>query len=88
MIDGNDGTPSWAYDEDGYCFVCGNGRWKSHMPECHLRDVLDQAAIGECLADALMDELGYEVSVSPKTQTHLNTLLSLHGLPPMKLVGD
>lgn len=38
---GVDGTPGWCYDEDGYCIRCGNGRWKKHMPECELRDVLD-----------------------------------------------
>lgn len=36
-----DGTPAWAYDEDGYCVCCGNGHWKFHMPECDLRDALD-----------------------------------------------
>ncbi len=36
-----DGTPNWAYDEDGYCVCCGNGHWKHHMPECELRDSLD-----------------------------------------------
>jgi len=39
---GKDGTPGWAYDEDGYCVCCGNGRWKGHMPECALRDALDR----------------------------------------------
>lgn len=39
---GGDGTPAWAYDEDGYCVCCGNGRWRLHMPECELRDLLDQ----------------------------------------------
>lgn len=38
---GIDGTPAWAYDEDGYCVCCGNGRWKYHMPDCELRDALD-----------------------------------------------
>ena len=38
---GKDGTPAWAYDEDGYCVCCGNGRWKHHMPERELRDALD-----------------------------------------------
>ena len=37
---GKDGTPGWAYGEDG-CVCCGNGRWKFHMPECHLRDALE-----------------------------------------------
>lgn len=41
---GFDGTPSWAYDEDGYCVCCGNGRWKYHMPECELREALDDAS--------------------------------------------
>ncbi len=36
-----DGTPDWAYDEDGYCVCCGNGNWKYHMPDCELRDALD-----------------------------------------------
>jgi hypothetical protein len=38
---GIDGSPAWAYDEDGYCVSCGNGRWKHHMPGCELRDALD-----------------------------------------------
>ena len=38
-----DGTPEWAYNEDGYCVCCGNGNWKYHMPECELRDGLDAA---------------------------------------------
>lgn len=41
---GKDGTPSWAYNEDGYCVCCGNGYWKFHMPECELRDTLDELA--------------------------------------------
>jgi hypothetical protein len=32
----------WAYDEDGYCVCCGNGCWKYHMPDCELRDALDE----------------------------------------------
>ena len=36
-----DGTPSWAYNEDGYCVSCDNGHWKHHTPECELRDALD-----------------------------------------------
>lgn len=47
---GVDGTPGWAYDEDGYCVACGNGRWKHHMPECELRDALDAVAIVRDLA--------------------------------------
>lgn len=39
-----DDTPSWCYDEDGYCIRCGNGRWKHHMPDCELRDLLDASA--------------------------------------------
>lgn len=39
--DGHDGTPSWAYDEDGYCVCCDAGRWRYHMPDCELRDALD-----------------------------------------------
>lgn len=37
---GKDGTPSWAYDEDGYCVGCGNGYWRYHG-YCQLRDALD-----------------------------------------------
>lgn len=37
----DDNTPDWAYDEDGYCVCCGNGRWKFHAVECGLRDLLD-----------------------------------------------
>ena len=36
-----DGTPAWAYGEDGYCVCCGNGKWRHHMPGCVLRDSLD-----------------------------------------------
>ncbi len=43
---GLDGTPGWAYDEDGYCVCCGNGKWKYHMPECELRDALDVVSQG------------------------------------------
>ncbi len=32
--------PLWVYDEDGYCVCCGNGKWKHHMPECELADLL------------------------------------------------
>lgn len=42
---GIDGTPAWAYGEDGYCVCCGNGRWKHHMPECELSDLLDAAGV-------------------------------------------
>lgn len=38
---GMDGTPFWAYDEDGYCVCCGNGRWTLHTFDCELRDALD-----------------------------------------------
>ena len=36
-----DGTPGWAYDEDGYCVDCGAGNWKHHYFNCELRDALD-----------------------------------------------
>lgn len=29
------------YDEDGYCVACGNGKWKHHMPECQIADLID-----------------------------------------------
>lgn len=38
---GKDGTPEWAYDEDGYCVCCFNGKWKYHAPWCGLRNALD-----------------------------------------------
>lgn len=41
ILEGIDGTPLWAYNEDGYCVCCGNGIWKHHMPQCQLRDALD-----------------------------------------------
>lgn len=47
---GVDGTPAWAYDEDGYCVCCGNGRWKYHRPDCELRDALDAEAVVRDLA--------------------------------------
>lgn len=39
-----DDTPTWAYDEDGYCVCCGSGWWKFHMFDCDLRDALDALA--------------------------------------------
>lgn len=30
-----------VYDEDNYCVACGNGRWKAHMPECQIADLID-----------------------------------------------
>ncbi len=56
-----DGTPEWAYDEDGYCVCCGNGNWKYHMPECELRDGLDAARL---VADAL-DKAGQMFTIKP-----------------------
>lgn len=41
---GLDGTPGWAYDSDGYCVCCGNGRWRHHHTDCVLRDALDALA--------------------------------------------
>lgn len=29
-------------DEDGYCVVCGDGKWKSHFPKCTLCDAADE----------------------------------------------
>ncbi len=37
--------PLWVYDEDGYCVCCGNGKWKHHMPECELADLLAYRAL-------------------------------------------
>lgn len=38
-----DDTPEWAYEDDGgYCVCCGNGWWKRHMPDCELRDIIEQ----------------------------------------------
>lgn len=80
-----DGTPAWAYDEDGYCVCCGNGRWKFHMPECELRDALDftQPQIGSAparpvetptpapaLADRLRDIANLHVSERAYTELH------------------
>jgi hypothetical protein len=33
--------PRDPYDEDGYCGLCGNGRWKSHGLECKWQDAMD-----------------------------------------------
>lgn len=30
-----------VYDEDSYCVACGNGRWKHHMPQCQIADLID-----------------------------------------------
>lgn len=38
---GIDGTPGWAYNEDGYCVCCGYGRWRFHGVECELRDGIE-----------------------------------------------
>lgn len=38
-------APLWVYDEDGYCVCCGNGKWKHHMPECELADLLAYRAL-------------------------------------------
>lgn len=46
---GVDGTPGWAYSEDGYCVCCGNGHWKYHMPECSLAHALDLVKVIEAL---------------------------------------
>lgn len=29
------------YDEDGYCVACGSGKWKHHMPQCQVADLID-----------------------------------------------
>lgn len=39
--------PEWAYDEDGYCVDCGNGRWKSHNEWCELSYLFDQAVAAD-----------------------------------------
>ena len=45
--------PAWVYDEDGYCHVCGNGRWKPHHPDCGLADTLDLLQVAEAEMAAL-----------------------------------
>lgn len=59
---GRDGTPGWAYDEDGYCVRCGNGRWKHHMPDCELRDALELADRMATALEAASECLGYHRS--------------------------
>lgn len=57
---GKDGTPGWAYDEDGYCTCCGNGHWKYHMPGCYLAAALEKnAEVAEIMhaMAARLDEL-------------------------------
>lgn len=34
--------PDWAYDEDGYCVSCFNGKWKAHSPYCELADLYER----------------------------------------------
>lgn len=29
-------------DEDGYCVVCGDGKWESHFPECVISNAADE----------------------------------------------
>lgn len=53
---GKDGTPAWAYDEDGYCVCCDAGRWKYHMPDCELRDALGAMAIVRVIASLNEDD--------------------------------
>jgi hypothetical protein len=60
---GKDGTPAWAYDEDGYCVCCGNGRWKFHTPDCALRDALDLVRIGAVIESTVEDGRGSEFQV-------------------------
>ena len=47
--EGIDGTPAWAYDSDGCCVCCENGRRMHHDPDCELRDALD--ALYDDIAD-------------------------------------
>lgn len=35
--------PAWAYDEDGYCVDCGNGKWKAHNTWCEIAYLIDLA---------------------------------------------
>jgi hypothetical protein len=65
---GVDGTPAWAYDEDGYCVCCDNGRWKHHMPECELRDALDATVIVRNLA-AADEPLTWEENIDGSGET-------------------
>lgn len=45
LTDEHVAEPLWVYDEDGYCVCCGNGKWKHHMPECELADLLAYRAL-------------------------------------------
>ena len=29
-------------DEDGYCAICGDGKWESHFPECVMSNAADE----------------------------------------------
>jgi hypothetical protein len=49
--------PAWAYDEDHYCHICGNGDWKPHHPDCGLADTLDRLQAAEADADRLFEIL-------------------------------
>ncbi len=40
-----------VYDEDGYCVACGNGKWKHHMPQCEIADLIDKIGKLERLLD-------------------------------------
>lgn len=42
------------FDEDGYCVACGNGRWKAHMPECQIADLIEAL----CYAEATVMSCG------------------------------
>ena len=56
------------YTEDGYCVACGNGNWKSHMPQCKIADL--QARISELEAAlepfALVAEHATEILITSK----------------------
>lgn len=49
-------------DEDGYCVVCGDGKWKSHFPKCTLCDAADEIfELRNRIAqlEQALDSLGY-----------------------------
>ena len=45
-------SPEWVYDEDGYCFECGNGHWRHHAPFCQLAEVIEAARLLLAIDDA------------------------------------
>lgn len=59
-------------DEDGYCVVCGDGKWKSHFPKCTLCDAADELERLRSLITAYVEaDDGYHRLVNPSEKVRL-----------------